>query len=320
MELEERMSFLNGLEKSLVEIGRDPEERMLEYLNSPLSPANKHAEEDDDLQEPEGNPDSTRSPDDLPERSAVTLPNAVDSDSDLDDDDHEDSPRSRRRLEEPLTGHELFDRKRCTFTEEKNSKVTDLSVGDLRGIIRQEVAEKAVKVGMIGRQEKRANEAGRSDGQNRRKVEVVDLDPHASAPSDRLPRNMEEAVPISLPLLYGGLSRRSPLRQKCLMIVNDKSWNIVFLLFLLANCAYIAVVPDDPSLKDGLWGTFDWVCNILYTFEILCNILAYGFIGHNAWFSVSSFHKIDFFILLATAVEVVMATQNVSGLSLKPFR
>lgn len=314
------MSFLTGLEKSLAELGRDPEERMLEYLNSPMSPLNKQAQEDDS-EELEGNPRSPlHSPKNQPQSSAVVLPNAVESDDDLDDDhEDEDYAVSKGLHEEPLAGHELFDRKMSSFTEEKSAKVNDLTVGDLRGIIRQEVVDKAVEVGMIGGRDRRAGEAGGA-GSIDSQADAAVTDPHLTAPRDRLPRNIKEAVPISLPLLYGGLSRASPIRQKCFMICNDKSWNIMFLLFLLANCAYIAFVPDDPNLKEGFWGTFDWACNILYAFEILCNILAYGFIGHNAWFSVSAFHKIDFFILLATAVEVVLATQNVSGLSLKPFR
>jgi hypothetical protein len=319
-ELEERMSFLNVLEKSLVELGREPEERMLDYLNSPLSAANKQPEDSQDVVDSDGNP---RSPlrSDAPKSPDVTLPNAVDADSD-DDDDDGDARRTLsvhwKRHEEPLAGHELFERKKSTFAEDKNSKVSDLTVGDLRGIIRQEVVEKAIEVGMIGALQKQSAPEDESDGIEGH-GQAMD-DPHLSAPRDRLPRTMEEAVPISLPLAYGGFSRRSPIRNKCMMISKDKSWNIVFLLFLIANCVYIAVVPDDPSLKEGVGNIFDWVCNILYAFEIVCNIVAYGFIDHNGWFSVSAFNKIDFVILVATATEVIAATQGVGGLSLKPFR
>lgn len=323
-ELEERMSFLNGLEKSLVELGREPEERMLDYLNSPLSAANRHPGDSEDAAEFDGNPRSPlRSPKDAPKSPAVMLPNAVDAGSE--EEEEEDDHDARRNLsvqwkrpEEPLAGHELFVRKKSTFAEDKNSKVNDLSVGDLRGIIRQEVVEKAIEVGMIGAHQKEP--APESESSSIEGHGQAMNNPHLSAPRDRLPRTMEEAVPISLPLAYGGFSRKSPIRNKCMMITKDKSWNIAFLLFLIANCVYIAIVPDDPSLKEGLGNIFDWVCNILYLFEILCNIVAYGFMDHNGWFSVSTFNKIDFFILLATLIEEVAATQGIVGLSLKPFR
>lgn len=62
-------------------------------------------------------------------------------------------------------------------------------------------------------------------------------------------------------------------------------------------------------------------CNAVYAFEILCNMVAYGFMGRNGWFSVSYFHKMEFFILLCTVVEAtVVAIVKVEGLTIRPFR
>jgi len=55
-------------------------------------------------------------------------------------------------------------------------------------------------------------------------------DLHLSAPTDRLPRTLEEAVPVALPLIFGGLSRTSPIRLKCFQISRDKTWGVFFLL------------------------------------------------------------------------------------------
>jgi len=65
-------------------------------------------------------------------------------------------------------------------------------------------------------------------------------------------------------------------------------------------------VPDEPSLKSGAWLIFDWTCNVMYAFEILSNNVAYGFIGHNAWVSVSYFHKMEFGILVCTVAEGIV--------------
>ena len=89
----------------------------------------------------------------------------------------------------------------------------------------------------------------------------------------------------------------------------------------MANCAYIAIVPDDPNLTSDFWVAFDWICNAIYAFEIMCNIIAYGFIGHNAWFSVSFFHQIEFAVFCATIVEItVISLLQLEGLTAKPFR
>ena len=305
------MQFLNGLESSIKELIRDPDERMLDYMNSPLRAASSASGKGDGTRE-EGNP---RSPAESRAKEMM-LPNEVNADSDLED---AQSPTGGRQHEEPLEGKEIFDRMSSLIEKVEDSKnVEEMSVLQLRSIIREEVAEK-VRDSSLMTLKQAAN--GNMVGSNVEDLATEQSDPHKSAPRDRLPRNLSEAVPVSLPLFFGGFSRQSPIRFKCIQICKDETWNVVFLLTLMANCAYIAAVPDDKNLESPGWLAFDTVCNIIYSIEIVCNIVAYGFVGHNGWASVSMFHQIEFAVFVAMVSEQILNSMQIElGITAKPFR
>jgi hypothetical protein len=319
-ELEERMEFLSGLEKSLTDLARDPTERMEAYLNSPLRNASRDDGAEDLALEEEGNPGAPRSHVRGPGKT--TLPNAVNTDSDGDDDAHSHDSRPSPHAD-PHRGKELF---RRNTVDLDSTSVEDMTIGDLRGIIRQEVVGKAREMQIVGgdlTKREPSNFDGSVQFTSSQSVTSCSRleDPHLAAPTHRLPRTLDEAIPVTLPYFFRGFSRTSPIRIKCFRVCCDEAWTVFFLLNLLANCTYIAMRPDDPNFNTGAWEVFDNATNIIYGFEIMCNLVAYGFVGRNAWFSVSYFNKLEFLILIAVILETIIATyMNIEGLTLRPFR
>jgi len=319
-ELEERMEFLSGLEKSLTDLARDPTERMDAYLNTSLMNASRDDGAEDLSMAEDGNPGGPRSHVKGPNKT--TLPNAVNTDSDGDDDAHSHDSRASPHAD-PHRGKELF---RRNTVDLDRSRVEDMTIGDLRGIIRQEVVDKAREMHIVGGNLSKGEPSSFDGSVHFTSSQSVTSgsrleDPYLAAPTDRLPRTLDEAVPVTLPLFFRGFSRTSPVRIKCFKVCCGEAWTVFFLVNLLANCTYIAMRPDDPNLNTGAWEVFDNATNIIYGFEIMCNLVAYGFIGRNAWFSVSYFHKLEFLILIATILEAIVATyMSIEGLTLRPFR
>ena len=312
-ELEERMSFLNGLEKSLTELTRDPEERMEEYLNSTLFDDSRdgHAEVE------EGNPRL------LAESTA--LPNSVNTDEDL------DSSNSGAALskvqEDPLKNKSMWERH---STLEHKEKVDQMTVEDLRNIIREEVTEKVDHFNLLHQHNASSTIADSSTTENAessraerfRPMSALSNDPHFTARKDRLPQTLQEAVPVSIPWVFSGFSRNSAVRMKCFQICQSRGeWFTLFFVVLIANCVYIFLVPDFPILRATEWQIVDWICSVIYLFEVVCNIIAYGFTGRNAWFSVSHFHKMEFIILCLTIAEFLfILILKQEALTVRPFR
>jgi hypothetical protein len=312
-ELAERMSFLNGLEKSLTELTRNPEERMEEYLNSTLFDDSRdgHAEVE------EGNPRL------LAESTA--LPNSVNTDEEL--DSSSSGAALSKGQEDPLKNKSMWERH---STLEHKEKVDQMTVEDLRNIIREEVTEKVDHFNLLHHHNASSTIADSSTTENAessraerfRPMSAPSNDLHFTARKDQLPHTLEEAVPVSIPWVFSGFSRNSAVRMKCFQICKSRGeWFALFFVVLIANCVYIFLVPDFPILRATEWQIVDWICSVIYLFEVVCNIIAYGFTGRNAWFSVSQFHKMEFIILCLTTAEfffILILKQE--ALTVRPFR
>lgn len=139
------------------------------------------------------------------------------------------------------------------------------------------------------------------------------------------PKTLDDAVPLSCPLLFGGFSRRSPIRQKCFEIQNSTMWASIFLLVTLANSLYIAmgpeIIPEERNQTTILLEYFDYACVLVLAFEVVVGSIALGFVRSEiTYLRCSDFHKLDFIVLIVTITEYIARYFDVQGVTLRPFR
>ena len=124
---------------------------------------------------------------------------------------------------------------------------------------------------------------------------------------------------------FFGFSRRSLLRSKCIIIVNDGAWKALFVLGAICNSIYIAWLPgvDPASINSETEALFGWIDNIflgLFYFELVVGWIAWGFAGHpNAWFNRDHFHRLDFFIFLVSIYELFTQWLQAQGIGVQSF-
>ena len=144
----------------------------------------------------------------VPTGMEVALPGAVDGGSDSEEESS--SAAGSQQIEEPLRGKQMFFRQ-SSGIEEKAQTVEDMNVAQLRNIIKDEVVEKVRELGIVGRGHGNIGHTDRSE-------DIIHIDPHKTASRDHLPRNLAQAVPVAIPWFFGGFSRQSPIRMKCLQV------------------------------------------------------------------------------------------------------
>lgn len=141
-------------------------------------------------------------------------------------------------------------------------------------------------------------------------------------------RTLDDAIPVSVPMFFGGFSRRSPVRMKCLMIYNSHGWQIFFVLVTILNSIILAIAPELATNGTGNNHTpsaleiIDYACVGVLTFEILVGIIALGFFsGETTWLRISDMHALEFAVFVLIIVEYVCAAFGVdSTVTLVPFR
>ena len=103
---------------------------------------------------------------------------------------------------------------------------------------------------------------------------------------------LRQEMPISLTVLgFFGFSRHSSIRSKCVLMLNDTSWQMFFILCAVINSIYISIQPelDIDSLDSTTIMLMEWVdflfLGVFYT-EVIAGCVAYGFRGTpRAWFN-----------------------------------
>jgi hypothetical protein len=58
------------------------------------------------------------------------------------------------------------------------------------------------------------------------------------------PRTLADAMERTVPLLFGGFTRASPVRMVCFNVHTSPLWGAFFMLVNLASCAFIALMPE----------------------------------------------------------------------------
>ena len=57
-------------------------------------------------------------------------------------------------------------------------------------------------------------------------------------------KTLDDAMERSMPFFLGGFSKQSPVRMKCFQMYKSIRWKALFIAINLANCLYIAAVPE----------------------------------------------------------------------------
>jgi hypothetical protein len=184
-------------------------------------------------------------------------------------------------------------------------------------------------------------------------------------------KSLDEAMELTMPYFLGGFSRRSPVRMKCFQMLRSFRWKAFFIIVNLANCIYIASVPEMyresfnaegklPSNTSNHGGhrllpssispdalvnsplhshlrslpqsyqnatsnyaaAFEFLCVGAIVLELLVGCIAIGAVSdETAYLRCSNFHKLDFALLLVTALEYTLSfTLGVTYFSFRAFR
>ena len=151
---------------------------------------------------------------------------------------------------------------------------------------------------------------------------------------------LKNEMPRTLTVLgVFGFSRRSLLRSKCILIVNDNYWKWTFELFTIANAIFVVSLPSLPpsvlgfftvssASTNSMQGDMDKVWPDLiflavFTVQVFVGCVAWGFTGsERAWFNRDHFHRIDFLVFLASVYEIFATwiLTNLQPLKAQPLR
>jgi hypothetical protein len=109
------------------------------------------------------------------------------------------------------------------------------------------------------------------------------------------PATIDQAVPVSCWLLFGGFSRRSVIRLKAFDVYKSPSWAVFFLLVTIANSIYISILPElldkgtevssfsvGPPKAVTWLDSVDIASAIVLLFEVSVGSIALGFFGESS--------------------------------------
>jgi Ca2+-binding EF-hand superfamily protein len=138
----------------------------------------------------------------------------------------------------------------------------------------------------------------------------------------------EPDEPVDQPNVALGLfPEGSPFRAAMTKLVESDGFDRVIVVCIALSGMHIALEGPDTYATSGLPQWFQDSMDVLnvvlfvtFWVELLCKLVAYGFIGHpDSYLKRSSSNTLDFIVVLATSVDVVLALLNFSS-SAKLFR
>ena len=108
------------------------------------------------------------------------------------------------------------------------------------------------------------------------------------------PATIDQAVPVSCWLIFGGFSRHSVIRLKAFDVYKSPSWAVFFLLVTIANSIYISILPElldngsevssfsvGPPKAVTWLDSVDIASAIVLFFEVAVGSIALGFSGES---------------------------------------
>ncbi|XP_054625815.1 dihydropyridine-sensitive L-type skeletal muscle calcium channel subunit alpha-1-like isoform X2 [Dunckerocampus dactyliophorus] len=115
---------------------------------------------------------------------------------------------------------------------------------------------------------------------------------------------------------------RNPFRKACINIVEWKTFEIIILLTIFANCVALAVflpMPEEDSNNTNLsLESLEYIFLIIFTLECFLKIVAYGFVFHEGAYLRNCWNILDFVIVFMGLVTFALDTINtISGVPLE---
>uniref|UniRef100_A0A669CPL7 Voltage-dependent L-type calcium channel subunit alpha n=1 Tax=Oreochromis niloticus TaxID=8128 RepID=A0A669CPL7_ORENI len=111
---------------------------------------------------------------------------------------------------------------------------------------------------------------------------------------------------------------KNPFRKACINIVEWKTFEIIILLTIFANCVALAVflpMPEDDTNNTNLnLESLEYIFLVIFTLECFLKIVAYGFVFHEGAYLRNCWNILDFVIVFMGLFTLFMDTVNmVSG-------
>ncbi|XP_065218942.1 muscle calcium channel subunit alpha-1 isoform X4 [Planococcus citri] len=117
---------------------------------------------------------------------------------------------------------------------------------------------------------------------------------------------------------------KNPIRKICISIVEWKPFEYLILLTIFANCVALAVYTPYPQLDsddtNSILDSIESVFLVIFTFECVMKILAYGFVAHPGAYLRNGWNLLDFTIVVIGLVTAILAALNLEGIDVKALR
>uniref|UniRef100_A0A3Q3JUG4 Voltage-dependent L-type calcium channel subunit alpha n=1 Tax=Monopterus albus TaxID=43700 RepID=A0A3Q3JUG4_MONAL len=107
---------------------------------------------------------------------------------------------------------------------------------------------------------------------------------------------------------------RNPFRKACINIVEWKTFEIIILLTIFANCIALAVFlpmpEEDSNNTNASLESLEYIFLIIFTLECFLKIVAYGFVFHEGAYLRNCWNILDFVIVFMGLFTFVLDTVN----------
>ncbi|XP_071332271.1 dihydropyridine-sensitive L-type skeletal muscle calcium channel subunit alpha-1-like isoform X2 [Trachinotus anak] len=115
---------------------------------------------------------------------------------------------------------------------------------------------------------------------------------------------------------------KNPFRKACINIVEWKTFEIIILLTIFANCVALAVFlpmpEEDSNNTNSSLESLEYIFLIIFTLECFLKIVAYGLVFHEGAYLRNCWNILDFVIVFMGLVTFVMDTvHKISGVPLE---
>ncbi|KAL7398358.1 hypothetical protein ABVT39_008477 [Epinephelus coioides] len=110
------------------------------------------------------------------------------------------------------------------------------------------------------------------------------------------------------------LTLKNPFRKACISIVEWKTFEIIILLTIFANCVALAVflpMPEEDSNNTNTsLESLEYIFLIIFTLECFLKIVAYGFVFHEGAYLRNCWNILDFVIVFMGLFTFALDTIN----------
>uniref|UniRef100_A0A7N6AZ22 Voltage-dependent L-type calcium channel subunit alpha n=1 Tax=Anabas testudineus TaxID=64144 RepID=A0A7N6AZ22_ANATE len=107
---------------------------------------------------------------------------------------------------------------------------------------------------------------------------------------------------------------KNPFRKACINIVEWKTFEIIILLTIFANCVALAVFlpmpEEDSNNTNASLESLEYIFLIIFTLECFLKIVAYGFVFHEGAYLRNCWNILDFVIVFMGLFTFVLDTIN----------